>query len=333
MTDSDQPEANDAAVELYKPAGLIRSKLAPPAIVEHAGSNASFAWDEFFSGMIANRYTRRAYLQAVRRFLSWAEARNLLLPSISPGDVGCYFVEFGASPPTHKLHLAALRGFFDVLVNRHVCLLNPAATVRSQRHSVSEGKTPAIVPEQVRLLLGSIDVTSAVGLRDRAIIGCLIYTAARAGAIASLRIGDMVWDGSQYTLRFREKNGRHNVVPVRHDLQLMLDDYRAALPIEGRNSDSPLFRTAFGRTGELNSQPVSNIDVSRMVKRRLRDAGLPLIFSPHSFRVCAITSLLESGAPMEDVQYLAGHADPRTTRLYDRRQRQVTRNLVERIGV
>ena len=53
-----------------------------------------------------------------------------------------------------------------------------------------------------------------------------------------------------------------------------------------------------------------------MVKRRLRDAGLPLRLSPHSFRVTAITDLLTQGIPLEDVQYLAGHAEPRTTGLY-----------------
>ena len=54
---------------------------------------------------------------------------------------------------------------------------------------------------------------------------------------------------------------------------------------------------------------------------------------PHSFRVATITDLLTQGVPLEDVQYLAGHADPRTTRLYDRRQKKVTRNIVERISI
>ena len=69
--------------------------------------------------------------------------------------------------------------------------------------------------------------------------------------------------------------------------------------------------------------------MGRMIKRRLKDAGL----SPHSFRVTAITGLLSQGVPMEDVQYLAGHAEPRTAGLYDRRQKKVTRNIVERIPI
>ena len=78
---------------------------------------------------------------------------------------------------------------------------------------------------------------------------------------------------------------------------------------------------------------MSAIDICRMVKRRLKDAGLPSRLSPHSFRVMTITDLLEQGVPLEDVQYLAGHADPRTTRLYDRRPKRVTRNIVERISI
>lgn len=70
-----------------------------------------------------------------------------------------------------------------------------------------------------------------------------------------------------------------------------------------------------------------------LVKRRLKDAGLPSRLSPHSFRVAAITDLLSQGVPLEDVQYLAGHSEPRTTGLYDRRKKRVTRNIVERISI
>jgi len=70
-----------------------------------------------------------------------------------------------------------------------------------------------------------------------------------------------------------------------------------------------------------------------MVKRRLKDAGLPSQLSPHSFHVATVTNLLTQGVPLEEVQYLAGQADPRTTRVYDRRQKSVTRNTVEKISI
>ena len=70
-----------------------------------------------------------------------------------------------------------------------------------------------------------------------------------------------------------------------------------------------------------------------MVKRRMKAAGLHVDLSPHSFRVTVATDLLEKDVPLDQVQYLLGHADPRTTRLYDRRGRKVSRNVVERIRV
>ena len=73
--------------------------------------------------------------------------------------------------------------------------------------------------------------------------------------------------------------------------------------------------------------------ICELVKRRLKAAKLPERLSPHSFRVSAVTDLLTQGVPLEDVQYLARHSSPRTSRLYDRRQKKVTRNIVERISI
>ncbi len=84
---------------------------------------------------------------------------------------------------------------------------------------------------------------------------------------------------------------------------------------------------------KLCDRGLSGVDVCRLVQRQLAAAGLPAHLSPHSFRVAVATDLLGQRVPLEDVQYLLGHADPRTTRLYDRTQRNVTRNTVERISL
>lgn len=97
--------------------------------------------------------------------------------------------------------------------------------------------------------------------------------------------------------------------------------------------DRPLIRSTLRRTKQLTGNALTTKAICELVKRRLKDAGLPLRLSPHSFRVATITDLLTQGVPLEDVQYLAGHAEPRTTGLYDRRQKKVTRNIVERISI
>jgi site-specific recombinase XerD len=303
----------------------------PPAIVVSAGAGAEFAWDEFFKGQLANAHTRKNYVHAVRHFLAWCDRpdRQIPLARITPGQVGDYLAGLELATPTKKLRLAALRKFFDVLVVRHVVILNPAASVRAERYSTVEGKTPEIGTKQARDLLKSIDVSNLVGLRDRAILAVLIYTAARVGAVAKLTMKSLKHDGTQYSLRFSEKGGKAREIPVRHDLEQLLLGYIAAAGI----TEGPLFRTAFRRTRQLTTKAMSGIDICRMMKRRLKAAGLPGQFSPHSFRVATVTDLLEQNVPLEDVQHLAGHADPRTTRLYDRRRRKVTRNIVERISI
>jgi site-specific recombinase XerD len=199
----------------------------PPAIVTAAGAGAEFAWDEFFKGQLANAYTRRNYAHAVRDFLSWCDHpdRRIPLVRITPGHVGDYLAGLELATPTKKLRLAALRRFFNLLVVRHVVILNPAASVRAERYSTVEGKTPEIGAAQARDLLKSIDASDLVGLRDRAIIAVLIYTAARVGAVAKLTLKSLQHDGTQYALRFSEKGGKAREIPVRHDLERILRGY------------------------------------------------------------------------------------------------------------
>lgn len=192
-----------------------------------------------------------------------------------------------------------------------------------------------------RRLLEAIDCSHVVGLRDRAIIGILMYTAARAGAVSKLELEHYYDAGEQWMLRFRDKGGKNREIPVCHDLKTYLDEYldlsglrherRRRDPETGKFRPRPLFRTAMKKKRELTGTSLSGRDITRMLKRRLGDAGLPPTLSPHSFRVAVATDLLDQRVPLEDVQQLLGHADARTTKLYDRTRRKVTRNIVERI--
>ena len=328
MSIEDALRLNGPGTELVE-----RQDAELPALIRDAGTAARFAFEEFLHGKIRNRFTRKAYLHAVKRFSGWCAERQLNLVRVAPADVGRYLDAMMVSTPTRKLHLAALRRFFDELVMRHVVILNPALSVRTERHQAVEGKTPEISIQQARRLLKAIDCSHDVGRRDRAVIGILIYTAARVGAVAKLRRSDFYRSGDQYCLRFHEKNGKVREIPVRHDLILTIVDYLEHSGIQYAGPTAALFRSTVRKSRKLTQNAMTADDMGRMMKRRLRDAGLSTRFSPHSFRVTTITDLLEQGVPLADVQYLAGHADPRTTRLYDRRMQRVTRNIVERISV
>ena len=323
---------------LPSPGGNLPSIITEelPAIVARSGANAVFAAQEFFFGTIRNPHTRRAYLYAVKLFLEWAEKHGArALTEIAPWHVGTYLGEMAitTSIATRNQHLSALRHFFDGMVTRHAIALNPALSVRGEPLTMLEGKTPEIPILVARKMLASIDTSHIIGLRDRAILAVLIYTGSRRGAVAKLRLGDFYDSGQQWMLHFGEKGGKSREIPVRHDLEKMILDYINAAGLSGLAKDTPLFQSALKRRRILTGKAIHGDDIYRMMKRRLKDFAMPLLYSPHSFRVTTITDLLEQNVPREDVQHLAGHADPRTTGLYDRRKRKITRNIVERISV
>ena len=319
-------------VPVHMGAAVVVMETKLPALVERAGTAAVFAAEEFFYGKIRNPHTRNAYERAVRTFLAWCDERRLELRTIMPKHVGEYVESLGSISKEHQ-HLAALRHFFDVQVQRHAVILNPALSVRGQRYEVIEGKTPEIPVQAARHLLKSIDTSNVVGLRDRAALAVLAYTAVRVGALAKLTRGNLIQDGAQWCLRFQEKGGKSRLIPVRHDLERFLFEYIDGGGLGDAPKQTPLFLTTVRKEKRLTQRGMHVNDLCRMVKRRMRDAGLPDSLSAHSFRVTVITDLLKQGVDPFDVQGLAGHADPRTTQLYDRRKKQVTRNLVERISI
>ena len=303
-----------------------------PPTLEAAGAGACHAAHEFFHARISNPHTRRAYGRAVRTFLAWCEREGLELIRITPGLAGQYFHSLPGSTATKNLALSALRHFFDALVTRHAVLLNPFHSVRGIKHHRAHGMTPELTIPQARRLIASLDTTRDVGRRDRALLGTLITTGTRVGALARLRIGDLQEQDGYRILRFREKGGKERDIPVRSDLDEWLTAYMAGADIENDPREAPLWRAAINQAGTLARSGLTTDGLRHLVKRRLAEAGLPRTLTPHSFRVMVVTDLLGQNVPIEQVQYLVGHSHPSTTQLYDRRRRRVARNVVDRIS-
>ena len=309
--------------------GELAGKAFPP-VLARAGRVACFAADEFFSARISNAETRRAYGRAVGWFLEFCEREDLELAHVTPGLAGRFLRDLPVSAATKNQALAALRHFFDALVTRHAVMLNPFHSVRGIQHQVIDGKTPEISLSQARRLFAAIELDSPMGLRDRAMLGTLITTGCRIGALCRLRIGDLRTHEEGRLFRFREKNGKEREIPVRDDLDEWIQAYMQAAGIGEDPPGAPLWRGAL-RGGSLTHRRVAQAAVRAMLKRRLATAGLPDNLTPHSFRVMVVTALLSQNVPVEEVQHLVGHSHPSTTQLYDRRRRRVTRSIVERI--
>jgi site-specific recombinase XerC len=116
---------------------------------------------------------------------------------------------------------------FDWLVVGQVIAVNPAHAVRGPKHVVRRGKTPVLSEEEARRLFDSIDVSTVVGLRDRALIGVMTYAFARIGAVVAMRVEDYYPNGKRWWVRLHEKGGKRHEMPAHHKLEQYLDEYLA----------------------------------------------------------------------------------------------------------
>jgi site-specific recombinase XerD len=184
--------------------------------------------------------------------------------------------------------------------------------------------------EEVRQLLECIQGNDVVQLRDRALIAVMAYSFARISAVVALRVRDYAPQGKRCILRLAEKGGKQREVPVHHKLEEYLDTYIDAAGIAG-NKETPLFRSAARKTKQLTGRPLDRRNAHDMIRRRLKDAGIRGEYSCHSFRATGITTFLENGGSLETAQWIAGHADSQTTKLYDRRNQRATLEDLERV--
>jgi integrase/recombinase XerD len=179
---------------------------------------------------------------------------------------------------------------------------------------------------------GIMDVSTVVGLRDRAIIGVMTYTFARVSAVVALNVEDYFLLNKCWWLRLHEKNGKLNEMPCHHKLEQFLDAYIQEAGIEA-DRKGLLFRAAIGKTKKLGSGGMSRKDVWCMVRRRATDVGIETPIGCHTFRATGITDYLTNGGRIEVAQRMAGHANAKTTGLYNRRNDDITVGEVERIGI
>ncbi len=309
--------------------------LELPALIARAGKPAAQRFLEFFTVNIRNPNTRAAYGRAAGSFLRWCEARGLAeLRQVQPVHVAAYIEELGRelAAPSVKQHLACLRMLFDWLVTGQVLPSNPAHSVRGPRHSVLKGSTAVISSEEARELLDSMDVSHLVRLRDRAIVAVMAYTFARVSAVVNLKLEDYYPQRKRWWLRLREKNGKVHEMPCHHKLETYLDAYIVAAGIAD-DRKGPLFRAAIRKTKTLTQRPLSRTDVWYMIQRRAADIGLETAIGCHTFRATGITDYLTNGGRIEIAQRLAGHANAKTTGLYDRRNDEISVGEIEKIGI
>jgi site-specific recombinase XerD len=311
------------------------SAVLLPAPVSASGPKAAERFVDFFTSNIRNRHTREAYGRAVNDFMRWCEEHGVRsLTAVKSLHVAAWIEEqaLESSAPTVKQRLAAIRHLFDWLVVGQIVPLNPASSVRGPTHIVRKGKTIVLEPAEARALLDSIDTTTQVGLRDRALIGLMVYSFARVSAALGMKVEDVYRERRRLWVRLREKGGKRHEMPCHHNLETYLEAYIEAAGLAD-DPKGPLFRTIGRKTKTLTRTPLPRVNAYAMVQRRAAAAGIAAKIGNHSFRATGITAYLKNGGTLEKAASMANHASTRTTQLYDRRADEVTLDEVERVGI
>jgi integrase len=210
--------------------------------------------------------------------------------------------------------------------------VNPASSVRGPSHSVKRGKTPVLDPAEARALLDSIDVTTPAGLRDRALIGLMVYSFARIGAALAKKVEDVYVQNRRLWVRLHEKGGKRHEMPCHHNLEAYLHAYIDGCGLSGDRKGA-LFRTIGRGTDELTATPLPQANAYAMIRRRAAAAGIATKVGNHTFRATGITAYLKNGGTLEKAAAMANHASTRTTQLYDRRRDEVSLDEVERVVI
>ena len=312
---------------------VLRQTNQLPVLVATADNRTRVRFLEFFAVNIRNPHTRRAYARAAGEFLGWCAARGVTsLAGVQPLHVAGWIEQLGreVSAPTVKQRLAGMRHLFDWLVTGQIVPLNPAGSVRGPSHSVRQGKTPVLDPQEARRLLDAIDVGTPIGLRDRALIGLMVYSFARIGAALAMKVDDAFIQNRRLWVRLHEKGGKRHEMPCHHNLDEYLTAYLDGCELRD-DRKGPLFRTIARGTHRLSTTPLPQASAFQMVRRRAAAAGIATAIGNHSFRATGITAYLKNGGTLERAATMANHASTRTTQLYDRRSDDVTLDEVERV--
>ena len=268
--------------------------------------------------------TRRAYKKDVEHFLrtlnigSHAELRNVDHRAVIAWERAMREVEF-LSPQTIRRRMAALSSLFGHLTRYDYATRNPVADVDRPPINRDEGTTLAFSKAQARKILDIPPDDTVEGLRDGAILSVGLQVGLRRAEIAALRVGDLHQNRGYDSLRVVRKGGRRDALAIHPNTAKRLRDY---LEIAGQVYDfeGPMFRPLRrNKKHQVARRPMHPDAIDRILRKHACAIGIERGYSAHSMRATFITTALENGAQLEDVQKAAGHRDPSTTKLYDRR--------------
>ena len=283
------------------------------------------------TGQLANR-TKKTYNSDAKQFASWLEAENLNLHTVTRSDMIRYREMLDLNPcyektSANRLFIVARRLLAEAKL-RGMIAVNPAEHIRLFKTGNQETTHTALTKEQARELLDTINQNRIIGLRDYALLLLLIKTGLRRFEAAALTLGDIRQEQGHHIAMIRHGKGdKRRLVKLPIDLKRAIDDYLKAVGNVGKPDDYPLF-VQFRKGDHPNNKPLSGTAIERLVIDLGQKIGVPTL-TPHGLRATFVTLALEAGATIHQVQYAAGHSDPRTTERYQKRKLNLDNNAVD----
>ncbi|WP_173069082.1 tyrosine-type recombinase/integrase [Phytohabitans houttuyneae] len=307
-----------------------------PAVLPTAAAGAlavGAGGADFTEAWLRNRrlseHTRAAYRRDIAGWLAWCAARDLEPLRASFLDVNAYGRDLEATveprggrpltPATVARKLSALSSWYDFLTKLRAVEANPVAGADRPKVARDHSSTVGLTPEEVDALLAAADTdTGPHAARNRAAVALLADLGLRVGELVSLDLSDIGYERGHRSVRFIGKGGKPRRRALTPGTSAALDAY---LDIRPGPPEGAVFLTASGARLDRHA-------VFRLVRRLARQAGIPAWakLSPHSLRHAFATTARAEGVPLEDVQDAMGHADPRTTRRYDRDRHNLDRD-------
>ncbi|MCL4079582.1 tyrosine recombinase [Coriobacteriia bacterium Es71-Z0120] len=254
--------------------------------------------------------TVRAYATDLVQFLDWCERRGTDVAQATRRDLRAYLAELAAAryaKTTIARKQSSLRSFYAFAVENGLADRDPAAAMASVQ--LPERLPPAVPVDLIARLLELPDVSTPLGLRDRAVLELAYATGARVAEISALDVADV--DLASGQARLFGKGSKERIVPLhRLAVQILRAYLRDARPklLAGKDEDA-LF---VGRRGHRYSTNSIRRMLARYLSALAADAGM----TPHAIRHAFATHLLESGADLRTVQELLGHVALSTTQIY-----------------
>ncbi|HTM02545.1 MAG TPA: site-specific tyrosine recombinase XerD [Vicinamibacterales bacterium] len=229
----------------------------------------------------------------------------------------------GKSPRSVARAVACYRGFYRFLLIDGRITASPADDLHPPRAWKVLPRYLSV--DDVDTLLAQPDVSTARGLRDRALIELLYATGMRVSELIGLRPADVNLEASYLTCT--GKGDKQRIVPIGDEAAQWVQRYvREARPtLLGRRSSPRLFLNARG-----GGPGLTRVGFWKILKGYAIQAGITRTLSPHMLRHSFATHLLERGADLRAIQMMLGHADLSTTQIYTHVLEQRMRSVYDR---